>query len=941
MNTSIFQKLVFLSLILVVSVSCKTKSGEIRKTMDLSGEWQFKIDSVDVGIKNSWYTSNFSESIVLPGTTDLAQKGYTTEKVNTGRLNRIHSYEGPAWYRKEVTIPGDWEGRHIQLFLERTKPSMVWIDNHFIGESKLLCSPQKYNLSNYLIPGNHTITIRIDNDRQLTPYGNVHIYSDDTQTNWNGVIGKICLEASCNTYIEDIRIKPDFKDKKMLVRVHVKNAPETGKFDVRLALVKKLGELKVRVMPVSYQVESDSVFTLKYDMSGNSQLWDDFRQPLFQLTVTIENEELNILDDKTVSFGLRDFSVKGTQFAINGRIIFLRGKNDACVFPLTGHAPMDMESWTTVFNIARAWGINHYRFHSWCPPEAAFDAADKLGMYLQVELPFWGQLMPGPVYDQLKAEGLAILKAYANHPSFVLFSMGNELSGDLTSATKLMTELKKADDRPLYSEGTNANIGYTSSPEGADFHVAARTPSAGDNPLTHARLSQAFADSRDGGLLNSIYPSTNYRFSLPVAAGNVPLIGHEVGQYQVFPDFKEIDKYTGVVKAYNLVFFKNKLQKAGMLDQNMDFHRASGALAALCYRAEIETALKTEGMAGFQLLDLQDYPGQGTALVGMLDAFMDSKGIIEPEQWRQFTNDVVPMLSFERYCWSNNERFSAIAEVSNYSKGVILAPLKWTLENDKGEVLKTGSLAVKSIKQGGLTQMGSIRFSLSDFKEPVRLNLVIQLDSTTFKNSYPLWVYPQSEVPVSKNLYVSSILNKAVMNQLESGGKVLLMPKVTSILHSSLPGLFMPDFWNYGMFRSISISNGAPLSPGTLGLLINPVHPIFNSFPTEYHTNWQWWSIIKESRALILNSMDSTYRPIVQVIDNMERDNKLGMIVEFRVGNGKLLICTSRLNEILDKPEARQLYKSLLQYVQSKEFNPTYEITPEKLKQLIGYTITK
>ena len=158
-----------------------------------------------------------------------------------------------------------------------------------------------------------------------------------------------------------------------------------------------------------------------------------------------------------------------------------------------------------------------------------------------------------------------------------------------------------------------------------------------DAPLGHVQIGPA----------NTM---TDYRRS--IAGVRVPVIGHEVGQYTVFPDFREIAKYTGVLRARNLEIFREKLRAKGMLDQAEQFRQASGALAVLCYREDIEAALRTPGFGGFQLLDLQDFPGQGTALVGILDAFMDSKGLIEPKAWREFCSEVVPLVRMKKYAWT-------------------------------------------------------------------------------------------------------------------------------------------------------------------------------------------------------------------------------------------------------------------------------------------------
>jgi len=169
------------------------------------------------------------------------------------------------------------------------------------------------------------------------------------------------------------------------------------------------------------------------------------------------------------------------------------------------------------------------------------------------------------------------------------------------------------------------------------------------------------------------------------------VIGHETGQFQVYPNFREIEKYTGVLKARNFEIYQRRLKDAGMLDQADDFVRASGALSVLCYREDMETALRTPGFGGFQLLDLQDFPGQGTALVGILDAFMESKGLITPEKWRNFCNDVVPLARLEKYTWTNAEEFSARLQVANYSnRNYTDTPLHWQLVDQSGHIINQG-----------------------------------------------------------------------------------------------------------------------------------------------------------------------------------------------------------------------------------------------------------
>jgi hypothetical protein len=874
------------------------------------------------------------DSVKLPGTTDLNHKGRLSKDTTTLHLNRIYFYEGAAWYQKKVVIPQSFDNKHIQLILERTKSTRVWVDDRFAGESRLLQSAQIFDLSHYLSPGEHTITIRVDNSLKLTPYGGVHIYSDDTQTNWNGIIGKIELEASSKTYISDLQVFPDVKNKKATIQMAVNNNLKLANVDVMLCVKRIADGRSVELKTLKANVSCDSLIKLDYQLGSEMQLWDDYQQPLYQLTAVIKGD--GVTDSKTVSFGMRSFEAKGTQFSINGRTTFLRGKHDACVFPLTGHPPMDVDGWVRVYKIAKSYGINHYRFHSYCPPEAAFTAADQVGIFLQPELPFWGGLDVDSVALMLRAEGMAMLKSYANHPSFVMFSHGNEIWSGQDRVEQNIIALKKYDSRPLYTMGSNNNIGYAGPRNCSDYFVGARTPYEKDSILSHTRLTHSFADSRDGATLNTQTPSTEVNFTYSVSNLKIPIVSHEIGQYQIFPDYKEIEKYTGILKPLNLEVFRNRLMKSGMMNQDIDFHKASGAWAALCYKAEMEAALRTPGFGGFQLLDLQDFPGQGTALVGILDAFMDSKNVITTEAWKQSCNDVVILLQFPKYCYTNTETFKATITVANYSNRALNEDLTWQVLNAQGAAISSGKFDKANIVNGKLNDLGEIVVPLSAIQNCQRLNVNVSLEASGYSNTYPVWVYPQPKFLVpDSDITVTNKLDASVFAKLQKGEKVLLFPAAKDVKNNSIAGLFPPEFWNYGMFKGISEWAKKPVSPGTLSLLTNPCHPLFNEFPTDAHTNWQWFSIIKASNPLILDKTEHKYRPVVQVIDNLERNHKLGLIFEFKVGDGKLLVCMAHLNELMDKPEACQLYQSIIHYMKSDFFNPDYLVNRDVLMELL------
>jgi hypothetical protein len=943
--------ILFLLATVVLLPACKKEPESfIRPEIQLGGRWQFSLDSADKGLSERWYLHPLPDSVTLPGTLDENKKGIPNLNRNeTMRLSRELMYAGKAWYRKEVYIPDDWKGMEIRLIMERTKPAKVWVDTIYAGSSDNILTPQHYNLSELLTPGRHTITILVDNGKGSVPDGvtGSHAWTEHTQGNWNGILGKLCLEALNPLHIDDVQVYPDVEKKTIKVKIKIiAGISDKGKTFVTLNAgswnTRKEVNLPLRKFPVNLIAGENNV-ELVYKMGSGFKSWSEFSQTLYKLTVRLAGDR--VTDKTTVDFGMRKFSVLGTQFTINNLKTFLRGKHDACVFPLTGHPPMDVDGWRKVFQTAKSYNINFYRFHSWTPPAAAFEAADMEGIYLQPELPFWGSVSrdrdPG-LNKFLMKEGENILAAYGNHPSFVMFALGNELSGDQEVMKEFLDHFRSVDNRHLMAYGSNNYLGFRGQAAGEDYFAGCRVGADKDTTYsTHIRGSFSFADAYDGGYINGRYPSTDVNYSGAILKCTVPAIGTEVGQYQIYPNYNEINKYTGVMKPWNFEVFRERLKANNLSDQAMSFFRASGALSVICYKADIEMAERTPGFGGFHLLDLQDFPGQGTALIGILDAFMESKGLITPANFSQFCNRVVPLVIMKKYCWTNNETYTGKIRVANYSASELKSQkIKWELVNQAGKTITDGQV-VANLPQGELSDAADIKIDLSGISKASKLSLNIILDGTLYKNSYPLWVYPKdADISIPEKVYLTEKLDKTALTKLAEGSSVLFFPRFEDIEEITVGGLFTPDYWNYRMFKGISESNKKPVSPGTMSILTDPLLPLFNDFPTDFYTNWQWWPIIKNSRPFILDNGPKDYRPLVQVVDNVERNHKLGLIFEFASGKGKLLVCMSNLRSIQDKPERRQLYSSILKYMSSGKFNPSTSLTQAELVRLFSTKVS-
>ena len=941
-----------------VPAALPAAAGQKDNSISLAGTWRFRLDPENVGVARKWFADKLDDSVTLPGTTDTNQRGVFKDERAVDRLSRVWYWKGPAWYQREVVIPESWRGKRITLLLERTKTTRVWVDGQDCGGDDTLSAPHVFDLTRSLKPGRHTITVLVDNAK-LPPVGAAHAVDERTQSNWNGIIGRIELRATAPVWIEDAQVYPDAASKQARVRLVIGNStgqPAAGQVSFGCESYNVVSPARFKTLSVEFRAaERRTVVEFTYQPGEAVPLWDEFQPAMLRLdlSLTATAGGQPFLDARSVSFGMRDLKRDGQRLAINGRTVFLRGRTDCANYPLTGYPPMDTAGWRRVLGILKDWGLNHVRFHSWCPPEAAFVAADELGMYLQVELPNKRSAFKAPenpqapkynvdyldvpgsdpnasLYDYAVREAELIFKNFGNHPSFVMFTLGNEL-GRNPAMYELVARFKQHDARRLYAQGANNLHWNPSYAAGDDFWVTGKT-----GKTLPVRGAFSPGDFPGGGHIYSQPPSTLVHYYDSIKDVPVPVIGHETGQFQVAPDFREISQYTGVLKARNLEVFRQRLQDAHMLDLAHDFMGASGALATVCYREEIEAALRTPGFGGFQLLDLADFPGQGTALVGMLNVFLEPKGLIDPERWRQFCCETVPLLLFEKYTWNIEETFAAEVKVAHYGPADLLnARVTWALRDGEGSPLAAGTLGPLTLKEGGLRPVGQIRAPLSGVEAPRKVRLELAIQGSRYRNGYELWIYPPKvDTSVPNNVRVSRRLDAATVAFLAGGGRVVLFPKTNELKHS-VGGAFPTDFWCWPMFAKAAVARGLEAAPGTQGFLCDPKHPALAEFPTEFHSNWQWWQIVKKSRPIILDDAPADYRPIIHVIDNFARNHKLGLLFETRVGQGRLLVCASDLPALQAHHEARQLMHSLLRYVDSPAFAPKTELDGGLLKKLL------
>ncbi len=924
------------SLALLLAALCHTAVVAADNSISLAGFWRFQLDRADAGVSERWFASELSEAIHLPGS--LQERGFgddiSTNTVWTGSVNERSwftaeryaryrqpgnvkvpfwlqankNYVGVAWYQRDVTVPGAWRGKRLVVRLERAHwGTTLWLDERMIGSRDALGTPHEYDLGVTVAPGTHQLTLRVDNREIVAVGSDAHSISDHTQGNWNGVAGRLELVATDPVWFDDVRVFPDVAGRQARVMVKLGNATGqsgTGTLQVNARSFNCPGTQAPPPLnvPVQWTANGGEVeFT--YVLGPEAPLWDEFNPALHELTLQLPG----VAAPHTVTFGLREVTVDGKQIAVNGRKVFLRGTLECCIFPQHGYPPTDVAAWKSILGIARAHGLNHLRFHSWSPPQAAFVAADDMGFYFQVECSAWsGQFNKSTPLDKwIYDESERIVAVNGNHPSFLLLAPSNEPNGPSYQRFlgRFVDYWKGKDARRLYTAGS----GWPSVPEN-DYDV---TADSRGYPVHSA------ANGRTDG---------DYRAFLDTRAR--PVVSHEIGQYCVFPNLDEIPKYRGLLKARNFEIVRDFMVDADLASQAKEFLRASGRLQALFYKDEIEACLRTPGWAGFQLLDLHDFPGQGTALVGVLDAFWEEKGYIRPAEYRRFCDETVLLARLAKRVWTNDETLRAEVEVAHFgARDMTNARFRWRVRDLKGKTIVEGALASQTLPTGQLTSVGGIELALARFQQATALNIEVEIPGTRSANDWNFWVYPAAAPTATPpDVTVAHELDVVALAELKRGGRVILLADPRRVDCKTV-GRFDPIFWNKLWF---------PNQPQhTLGLLLDPGHPAFALFPTGYHSDWQWQDLHNHSKPIVLDALPKNLRPIVQVIDDWNSCRKLGLVFEALVEKGRLLVCAFDLDQDLDqRPAARQLRASLLAYVASDRFRPATKLDVSHVQTL-------
>lgn len=857
--------------------------------------------------------------IRLPGTLDEAGLGHPDDPLRqwkvdevqrigfwqkgdpiVTRLTRKYLFEGQARISKTLSwaVP---QGKRMFVDVERARHLRLLVNGQEVSPFRVanISTPYTFEITG-LVTGQDELTFLSDNSypgwpREAIVYASAA--SDETQTNWNGLLGGLYLRVEEPVFFSDLRVYPQGDHLDVCVETNA-SQPWQGEIQVSSSALAQPASMVVQITPGLREIWLRGLKAVP-----DALRWDLEEGNLQELTVSAPG-----LDSRSVSFGLRDFRTQNGCLTLNGRRIFLRSEANCAVFPETGYIPMTVEAWLDILKRYRGYGVNCMRFHSHCPPEAAFLAADQLGMLMQPELSHWDPehaFASKEARNYYQAELMQILRHLANHPSFVMLSFGNELHADKAGHAfmdQLLREARAYDSTRLYANGSNPHYGALGPDPESDFYTS----------MCLESLETRATNPGPEGWLNHAYPDLRRTYDPAVAELRrrtaQSIFSFEVGQYEVLPDFAEIQDYRGVTSPENLKHIQRKVQEKGLEGDWARRVEATGESSLLCYRAEVEAALRTEGYSGISLLGIQDFPGQGTALVGMMNAHLHPKpyAFAQPERFAAFFRDVLPLALLPRFTFVWGEDFSVQIKLANYGKKELVAPLQWRLEG--ASLSLEGSLPEISAPAGSLTDLGLLSLTLPEVASAEKL--ILTLSFTGFENEYPLWVYPQITPHCPAEIYECRSLDATAEKVLAAGGTVYLSPDSTAeALPHSIPAQFSPDFWSVCTF---------PEQAGGMGQLIDTSHPLFRRFPTDSHTDWQWWPMATQRAMILPNRIEC----IVEEMDSYAFLRPMAQLFECRCGAGRLLVSSLGLHQLQQYPEARAMQQAIYDYLISADFQP-------------------
>jgi hypothetical protein len=915
-----------------------------RPSIDLSGEWEFKLDPLDVGRAEKWFEARvpYDRKIRVPGAWNAQGVAFeSADQLRTYEENcleeqkalnklgtlgvqreseRLYSaYPGPGWYRKGVTIPPGWTGKVPWLIFDGVhREAEVWVNGQPAGAHHYYLIPFRIDLSRHAKAGETIkIAVRVDARRrkEVDPLMGCLDTLDFLYVTWGGLHGRVRLEATEATRMEDVFVVPQLGAETAEIRLAIQG-PNPGRLSVTAGILDASGG---SVVSIKQSIAGDATEAALVARIPNAKLWSPKSPHLYTARVQLLADGV-VIDARSVRFGMREFKVAGGKFLLNGKPIFLRGYGDDCIFPNTICPPADKSEFHRRLSLAREYGFNYVRHHSWTPPEEYLEAADELGMMLQPEFPFayrWDL----PTTPEAKRSALKqwddIIRLNRNHPSIVAWCMGNELYDSFDLAPEMYRAAKRLDSTRVVIDSDGCNFKHKDR-ETLDFLVV------------------QFGEGNSIGFQDG-------KYSIPKDVTK-PVVAHEMGYFVTLPDLKQLDLFQGGLRPYWLLQARDLAARNGLTASYPDWLASSYRLQVASLKSNQETARRSR-LSGTSVWLFQDYPN---CAEGVMDMFFRPKGV-RPEEFRKYNAPTVLLLDVPRRSWRSGETVDFNFVVSRFEdEPSDAATLRWELKSGT-ETLASGVQEQLRISADGVQELPALKLDMPSRTRAGQLTLTAELVDANAKtqNSWNLWVFPTeppvdashkvrssgfdtlgniypwaiehtpNPTPANTDLLVTTRFGQDTSDYLKAGGRVILLdPEPTFAVEKT-------------NFRLSSWDGGGPS-----GTILDRRHPALREMPSEGWCDLQFYPLIQGSKTILLNALPAKIQPLVRCIDRPTRLADRAYLFEVSVGRGKLLVSGFNFARAIDSkdPAGIFLLDRLVRYALGSEFTPEASLPEAALK---------
>ncbi len=803
-------------------------------------------------------------------------------------------------YQKTVTLTKEHAETPSALSIGGAQNTVsAWINGVYLGRHEGYSAPFAFTIPDgCLQTGENRITLAVSNHRLAGYMGRP----------LSGVTSRAACECTGGIWGDvELRFLPDG-----LKEVYVTTEPDGSAFTVHIRGGERC-EKKVRILDGSRCVYTAVIAagTSALTVSANGfALWSPEAPRCYLAEVTTAGQHLSC------TFGIRRLTAEGTQLFLNGEPYYFRGTCEHCYQPLTVHPTRDITYYRHIIRTLKNLGFNSIRFHTWVPPVEYMEAADTLGMVMEIESP---NNTPLAEWDE-------IVRFCRSHPSVCMYSTGNELQID----DDYVAHLRACAD--LIHRETDALFSPMSAMRGIEYNFI------GDetvdepfryNPTRLAEVGQ-FCDvynSYSNALTSySSADGTPTVLDTRNAVYGKPLLSHEICIHGTYADLSLEEHYRGsrIGQTAFLSSVREHLADVGLLDRAPLYYRNSAAWQRLLRKHCFETVRRSTTFSGYDFLgEIDTHWHTFGYCVGMMNEFYELKPGETVQNVLRYNGETVLLADLpSQVNFLSGASVEIPILVSHYGKTIPQALLQIRVSCG-GSVLYRRQLHTGEIVRGSLSELYRVIFRMPHTDRPMKLTLSVSLSGgdTDSENCWDLYVFPKVRKPISaKALSTGGVSvtetfdGTTLWNMLSSGKTVVL--------------------FGAGPFAAKDVSYQLSVAGRTNGHLATVIadHPLMEEFPHDGYCAAQFASMLRSSHAAVLDLRDMPHAPIIDIASSYKNAHREALLFEYRVGEGKLLCCTLRLCH--DDPAAAWLRDHILAYAMGDGFCPLQTLSREQFAAL-------